>query len=214
MRTNKGQTFHNDINKVADMLLLGKEELLNSYSYLTETDFYTTVNNILYTLFTYEQRKEYADFLVSEGQQELAEKILTEFFINKPTVENLQVSKIPLLDHLEEYDEADEEEFSKISIVDEVTFNVKTDKYLFKVEVNLLESDTYAIHVYDISNLKENENIYNTEVEVACTDIDSSGNFYDSFTVYPLNNYTDRQGEVEKVILDTLFDKDGVIVEF
>lgn len=133
---------------------------------------------------------------------------------SKPLIKNLQVSKIPLLDHLEEWDEADEEEFSKISIVNEVTFNVTTDKYIFKVEVNLLESDTYAIHVYDITNLKENENIYNTEVEVACTDIDSSGNFFDSFSVYPLNNSTDEQKEVEDIIIDTLVGKDGVIIEF
>ena len=208
MHTNKGQTFHNDINKVADMLLLSKEELLNSYSYLTEEDYNTTINNILYTLFTYEQRKEYAEFLVAEGQQELAEKILTEFFIHKPVVTNLQVSKIPLLDHLEEYDEADEEEFSKISIVDEVTFNVTTDKYIFKVEAYLVESDTYALNVDDITN---NEECHREDTDFY---IDSSGNFYDNFTVYPLNNNTDRQEEVEKVILDTLFGKDGVIVEF
>ena len=210
---NKGITFHNDINKVVDLLLLGKEELLSSYSYLTEEDYYTTVNNILYTLFTYEDRKEYADFLVSEDKKELAEKLLTEFFINKPVVTNLQVSKIPLLDHLEEYDEADKEEFSKINIVNEVTFNVKTNKYLFKVDVCLLEgSDTYAIHVYDTTALKDDKDIWDTEV--ACTDIDSSGNFFDSFSVYPLNNYTDEQKEVEELILDTLVGKNGVIVEF
>lgn len=208
MHTNKGQTFHNDINKVADMLLLSKEELLNSYSYLTEEDYNTTINNILYTLFTYEQRKEYAEFLVAEGKQELAEKILTEFFINKPTVENLQVSKIPLLSHLEEWDEADEEEFSKTEIVDEVTFNVKTDKYIFKVEAYLVESDTYALNVDDITN-NEEYNREDTDVY-----IDSSGNFYDNFTVYPIDNNTDRQEEVEKVILDTLFGKDGVIIAF
>ena len=209
---NKGITFHNDINKVVDLLLLGKEELLSSYSYLTEEDYYTTVNNILYTLFTYEDRKEYADFLVSEDKKELAEKLLTEFFINKPVVTNLQVSKIPLLSHLEEYDEADKEEFSKINIVDEVTFNVKTNKYIFKVEAYLVDSDTYALNVDDITNLKEGEKYNRVDTDFY---VDSAGNFYEDFSVYPLNNNTDRQIEVEELIIDTLFNKEhGVIVAF
>lgn len=76
------ETFHNDINKVADMLLLSKDELLKSYIYLDEDDFYETVNQILYNLFPYEQRQEYVEFLISEGNQELAELILPEHFMS------------------------------------------------------------------------------------------------------------------------------------
>ena len=130
---------------------------------------------------------------------------------NKPVVENLQVSKIPLLNHLEEWDEADEEEFSKINIVDEVTFNITTDKYIFKVEAYLVDSDTYALNVDDITNLKKGEKCHRVDTD---TYADSAGNFYEDFSVYPSNNYTDRQEEVEELIIDTLFGENGVIVAF
>ena len=72
------ETFHNDINKVADMLLLSKDEFLKSYTYLDEDDFYATVNQILHNLFSYEQRQEYAEFLIGEGAEYFAKKILPE----------------------------------------------------------------------------------------------------------------------------------------
>ena len=75
------ETFHNDINKVADMLLLSKDELLKSYSYLSEEDYNMTINQILYNLFSYTQRQEYVEFLISEGQEEYAKKILPEHFM-------------------------------------------------------------------------------------------------------------------------------------
>lgn len=70
------ETFHNDINKVADMLLCGKDEFLKSYSYLSEEDYYTTMSNILWNNFSLEQRKEYKSFLINEGEEEYANKIL------------------------------------------------------------------------------------------------------------------------------------------
>ena len=73
-------TFHNDINKVADMLLIGKGEFLKSYPYLSEEDYNITINQILYNLFSYSQRREYVEFLISEGQEEYAKKILPEHF--------------------------------------------------------------------------------------------------------------------------------------
>ena len=75
------ETFHNDINKVADMLLVGKGEFLKSYSYLSEDDYNATINQILYNLFSYPQRQEYVEFLISEGQEEYAKKILPEHFM-------------------------------------------------------------------------------------------------------------------------------------
>ena len=74
------ETFHNDINKVADMLLIGKGEFLKSYSYLSEDDYNITINQILYNLFSYSQRQEYVEFLINEGQEEYAKKILPEHF--------------------------------------------------------------------------------------------------------------------------------------
>ena len=70
------ETFHNDINKVADMLILNKEEFLDSYSYLSEEDYDITIENILYILFSTEERKEYREFLIEEGYKEFADKVL------------------------------------------------------------------------------------------------------------------------------------------
>lgn len=75
------ETFHNDINKVADMLLISKDEFLKSYSYLSEEDYNMTINQILYNLFSYTQRQGYVEFLISEGQEEYAKKILPEHFM-------------------------------------------------------------------------------------------------------------------------------------
>ena len=76
------ETFHNDINKVADMLLIGKGEFLKFYSYLSEEDYNITINQILYNLFSYSQRQEYVEFLINEGQEEYAKKILPEHFMS------------------------------------------------------------------------------------------------------------------------------------
>lgn len=76
------ETFHNDINKVADMLLISKGEFLRSYPYLSEEDYNITINQILYNLFSYSQRQEYVEFLINEGQEEYAKKILPEHFMS------------------------------------------------------------------------------------------------------------------------------------
>lgn len=76
------ETFHNDINKVADMLLIGKDEFLKFYSYLSEEDYNITINQILYNLFSYSQRQEYVEFLINEGQEDYAKKILPEHFMS------------------------------------------------------------------------------------------------------------------------------------
>ena len=81
----KAETFHNDINKVTDMLLCGKDEFLKSYPYLSEEDYYETMKNVIYNNSTLEQRKEYYLFLVNEGQEEYANKIFyeSEWFLDK-----------------------------------------------------------------------------------------------------------------------------------
>ena len=76
------ETFHNDINKVADMLLIGKDEFLKFYSYLSEEDYNITINQILCNLFSYTQRQEYVEFLIGEGQEDYAKKILPEHFMS------------------------------------------------------------------------------------------------------------------------------------
>lgn len=92
------ETLHNDINKVADMLLIGKDEFLKFYSYLSEEDYNITINQILYNLFSYTQRQEYVEYLISEGQEDYAKKILPEHFMsdnkeqNKPTPNVYKVS--------------------------------------------------------------------------------------------------------------------------
>lgn len=70
------ETFHNDIYKVVDMLLLGKDKFLKSYSYLSEDDYYKTMKHILYDLFTYEQRYEYYEYLIDKVQLKYANKIV------------------------------------------------------------------------------------------------------------------------------------------
>lgn len=69
-------TFHNDINKVADMLLLSKEEFLSTYSYLTEADYFDTMRNLLFNGFSLEQREDYYNYLINEGESEFARKVL------------------------------------------------------------------------------------------------------------------------------------------
>lgn len=70
------ETFHNDINKVADMLLVGKDEVLKAYPYLSSEDYDKTMNDILKLLFPAEVRVAYKNFLVGEGLQEYSNKIL------------------------------------------------------------------------------------------------------------------------------------------
>ena len=69
-------TFHNDINKVADMLLLSKEEFLSTYNYLTESDYFDTMRNLLFNGFSLEQREDYNNYLINEGESEFARKVL------------------------------------------------------------------------------------------------------------------------------------------
>ena len=76
------ETFHNDINKVADMLLIGKDEFLEFYSYLSEEDYNITINKILCILFSYSQRQEYVEYLISEGDEEYAKKILPDHIMS------------------------------------------------------------------------------------------------------------------------------------
>ena len=76
------ETFHNDINKVAYMLLICKDEFLKFYSYFSEEEYNITINQILYNLFSYTQRQEYVEFLISEGHEEHAKKILPKHFIS------------------------------------------------------------------------------------------------------------------------------------
>ena len=64
------------------MLLIGKDEFLKFYSYLSEEDYNITINQILYNLFSYTQRQEYVEFLIDEGQEDYAKKILPEHFMS------------------------------------------------------------------------------------------------------------------------------------
>lgn len=67
-----GISFHNDINKVSDMMFMSKESFLMSYSYLTEDDYYETVKTILYNNFSLDERKEYIEFLLDDGHDDYA----------------------------------------------------------------------------------------------------------------------------------------------
>ena len=68
----QGNSFHNDINKVADMLIMDKESFLQSYSYLTEADYYETLKTLLYNNFTLYERKEFKNYLLEEGYTKAA----------------------------------------------------------------------------------------------------------------------------------------------
>lgn len=55
--TKTGETFHTDINKVADLMYCGIDNLLQSYSYLSKEDCIETMRNVLYIMFSLEDRK-------------------------------------------------------------------------------------------------------------------------------------------------------------
>ncbi len=47
MKNITGYDFTDDMNKMHDFMLLGKDEFLSSYSYLNEDDYYATYNAIM-----------------------------------------------------------------------------------------------------------------------------------------------------------------------
>ena len=134
------------------------------------------------------------------------------------TVELINKEEISLLDHLEEWEEWEEETLRNTKILDEAEFIVTKDNLKFLVNISLCDSDIYTLIVYDRSNHADITNIksYGELTEVAQVTVDSCGNFYDRFTIYPLGDIflNNRQKEVEDEIIDTLFGENGLVKEF
>lgn len=134
------------------------------------------------------------------------------------TVELINKEEISLLDHLEEWEEWEEETLRNTKILDEAEFIVTKDNLKFLVNISLCDNDIYTLIVYDRSNHADITNIksYGELTEVAQVTVDSCGNFYDRFTIYPLGDIflNNRQKEVEDEIIDTLFGENGLVKEF
>ena len=134
------------------------------------------------------------------------------------TVELIKKEETSLLDHLEEWEEDEEETLKNTKILDEAEFIVTKDNLKFLVNISLCDSDIYTLTVYDRThkdNIKDIKTHAET-TEVACVTVDSCGNFYDRFTIYPLGDIflKNRQKEVEDEIIDTLFGENGLVKEF
>lgn len=131
------------------------------------------------------------------------------------TVELIKKEEISLLDHLEEWEEDEEETLKDVKVLDEAEFIVTEDNLKFLVNVSLCNSDTYTVTVYDVTHAKDIKDKYGLR-EVACVSIDSCGNFYDSFEIYALGDIllNNRQEKVEEEIINTLFGENGIIIPF
>lgn len=148
------------------------------------------------------------------------------------TIELIKKEEISLLDHLDEWeedeeetlkntkvlDEDEEETLRNTKVLDEAEFIVTKDNLKFLVNISLCESDIYTLTVYDRSNHADITNIksYGELTEVAQVTVDSCGNLYDRFTIYPLGDVllNNRQKEVEDEIMETLFGENGLVKEF
>ena len=95
-------------------------------------------------------------------------------------------------------------------VVDEFRFTVSDEDYMFAVEGYHIDDDTdsYAVSVYDISD----DNFCDTYNRVCTAYYDSCGGCEAGVKVYDIKN--NQRKDVEKVIEDLLFGKDGIIVAF
>lgn len=134
------------------------------------------------------------------------------------TVELIKKEETSLLNHLEEWEEDEEETLRNTKILDEAEFIVTKDNLKFLVNISLCDSDIYTLTVYDRTHEDNATNLksYAETTEVACVTVDSCGNFYDRFTIYPLGDIflNNRQKEVEDEIINTLFGEKGIIIPF
>lgn len=134
------------------------------------------------------------------------------------TVELVKKEETSLLDLLNEWEEDEEETLRNTKVLDEAEFIVTKDDLKFLVNISLCECDIYTLTVYDRSNHADITNIksYGELTEVAQVTVDSCGNLYDRFTIYPLGDIlqNNRQKEVEDEIMNTLFGENGLVKEF
>lgn len=97
-------------------------------------------------------------------------------------------------------------------VVDEFRFTVSDEDYMFAVEGYLIDDDTdsYVVSVYDISD----DHYLDTYNRVCTAYYDSCGGCEAGvgIRVYDIKN--NQRKDVEKVIEDFLFGKDGIIVAF
>lgn len=151
------ETFHNDINKVADMLLIGKDEFLKFYSYLSEEDYNMTINQILYNSFTYSQRQEYVEFLISEGQEEYAKKILPEHFMSDNKEQNKPTSNVYKVSDDEWEDIMGSEQLRDFALTQAVEKINTSDDEEIEDDIDSYISDNYKDKVREIFKLFPNQ---------------------------------------------------------
>ena len=111
----------------------------------------------------------------------------------------------PLREVLEDSDE-------DLNVVDEFRFYVKDKDYEFAVEGYHIDDDTdsYAVSVYDISD----DHWLDTYNRVCTSYYDSCGGCERDCGVKVYDIKGNQRKDVEKLIEDTLFGKDGIIVAF
>ena len=111
----------------------------------------------------------------------------------------------PLSEVLEDNDE-------DLNVVDEFRFYIKDKDYEFAVEGYHIDDDTdsYAVSVYDISD----DHWLDTYNRVCTSYYDSCGGSELDSELKVFDIKENRRKDVEKVIEDLLFGKDGIIVAF
>lgn len=97
-------------------------------------------------------------------------------------------------------------------VVDEFRFTVSDEDYMFAVEGYHIDDDTdsYAVSVYDISD----DHWLDTYNRVCTAYYDSCGGCELDSELKVFDVKENRRKDVEKVIEDLLFGKDGIIVAF
>ena len=133
-------------------------------------------------------------------------------------VELIKKEETSLLDLLNEWEEDEKETLRNTKVLNEAEFIVTKDDLKFLVNISLCESDVYTLTVYDRTHKDSIKDIktHAETTEITCVTVDSCGNFYDRFTIYPLGDIflNNRQKEVEDEIIDTLFGENGLVKEF
>lgn len=99
-----------------------------------------------------------------------------------------------------------------VQVVDEFRFTVSDEDYMFAVEGYHIDDDTdsYAVSVYDISD----DHWLDTYNRVCTSYYDSCGGCEAGAGVKVYDIKNNQRKDVEKVIEDLLFGKDGIIVAF
>lgn len=92
--------FINDKEKIADLLILSKDEFLNSYTYLTENEYNSTIHAITELVNT-SLDKNLAELIDAEEEREYLQNILEQADAENIAVEDVILNRIERLYNLE-----------------------------------------------------------------------------------------------------------------